>query len=44
MTLAEENQGRLVQEVCQPKVSSHPRLVKQVAADPAKTAWADGGV
>ena len=44
MTLAEENQDRLVQEVCQPKVSSRPRLVKPVAADPAKTAWADGDV
>ena len=38
MTLAEENQGRLVQEVCRPKVSSRPRLVKQVAADLTNTA------
>ena len=44
MTLAEENQGRLVQEVYQPKVSSHPRLVKQAAANPTEIAWADGDV
>ena len=43
MTLARENRNRLVQEVC-PAQSIFSAALGQVAADPAKIAWADGDV